>query len=252
MTESIHYLEVAIRVQFDPMQLPKILKIGRKLTQENIQIPVDDDDQENKSTRAMTDEEIAEEVRSVEDCIGEIIQANPLLDQLGMEVISSTVAKGQTATDVDDLPSLDLAVNHSRNLEPVESLDSEEDGEEPLDEFNDAGLFLCRWPNGDCSVVAALTKKDAIVQLDEWGAAEPHMPTPIERCMLDFELDESGDLQLKDLGEETRDVVYDTCYPDLSEFLTSEQLEPLHSNSASALVGSDPLLLSKSDPGAWS
>jgi hypothetical protein len=56
--ESIHYVDVAIRLQFDPSQLARILKVGRKLTRENVQIPVDDDGPENGSTRAMTDEEV--------------------------------------------------------------------------------------------------------------------------------------------------------------------------------------------------
>ncbi len=33
-------------------------------------------------------------------------------------------------------------------------------------------LFLCRWPNGDCSIVLARTKEDAIIELDQVGNAE--------------------------------------------------------------------------------
>ena len=33
-------------------------------------------------------------------------------------------------------------------------------------------LFLCRWLNGDCSVVWARTKEDAIMELDEVANAE--------------------------------------------------------------------------------
>ena len=32
--------------------------------------------------------------------------------------------------------------------------------------------YLCRWPNGDFSIVNAKTKCDAIEMLDEWGNAE--------------------------------------------------------------------------------
>lgn len=230
MSESIHFLDVAIRVQFDPSQLPKILSLGRQLTQASVQIPVDDEDPENESTRPMTDEEAADEITSVQDCIAEILMANSLLDQLGMELIASVVGEEQSAKS-DDLPSLDLAVSQPRHLEPVEAIDSDEE-EDPLDEFNEAGIFLCRWPNGDCSVVAAVSKRDAIVQLDEWGAAEPEMLHPMESCMLDFGLTESGDLQLTETGEETRDIIYETSYPLLSEMLGSKRLEALYSNSA--------------------
>jgi hypothetical protein len=156
-----------------------------------------------------------------------------LLEQLGMEIIATTVGEEQLATGIGELPPLDLVVDHPRRLEPVEAIDSEEEQEDSLDEINDAGVFLCRWPNGDCSVVAALTKRDAILQLDELGAAEPEMLHPIERCMLDFGLTESGDLRLNEIGEETRDTIYGTCYPHLSEVLGSKQLEALYGNSAS-------------------
>jgi hypothetical protein len=79
MTESIHYIDVAIRIQFDPTQLPNILKVGRQLTQANIQNPVDTHHSEAESARQVTDEEVAEDVTSIQDCIGEILQAHPLL-----------------------------------------------------------------------------------------------------------------------------------------------------------------------------
>jgi hypothetical protein len=93
MPESIHYLDVAIRLQFDPSQLAQILKVSRQLTQENVQIPVDDDDPESESTRPMTNEEVAEEITSIQDCMAEILQANPLLEQLRMDIIASTVGE---------------------------------------------------------------------------------------------------------------------------------------------------------------
>jgi hypothetical protein len=33
-------------------------------------------------------------------------------------------------------------------------------------------MFMCRWMNGRVSFVAARTKEDAIVMLDEWDDAE--------------------------------------------------------------------------------
>ena len=32
--------------------------------------------------------------------------------------------------------------------------------------------YLCRWPNGDFSIVVAATRQDAVAQLDEWAGAE--------------------------------------------------------------------------------
>ena len=33
-------------------------------------------------------------------------------------------------------------------------------------------VFMCRWPNGDLSFVAARSKEDATVMLDEWDNAK--------------------------------------------------------------------------------
>ena len=33
-------------------------------------------------------------------------------------------------------------------------------------------IYLCRWPNGEFSIVNAKSKADAIERLDEWGNAE--------------------------------------------------------------------------------
>jgi hypothetical protein len=46
------YLHLEIHIQFDPKQLSEICKVGRKLTQENIQIPVDDKHPKNKPASA--------------------------------------------------------------------------------------------------------------------------------------------------------------------------------------------------------
>ncbi len=43
-------------------------------------------------------------------------------------------------------------------------------------------LFLCRWPNGDCSVVWAPTKDDGIVELDQVGNAEACPIKPTRTC----------------------------------------------------------------------
>ena len=44
-------------------------------------------------------------------------------------------------------------------------------------------LFLCRWPNGDCSVVLARTKEDAIIELDQVGNAEDCPITQVRRAV---------------------------------------------------------------------
>lgn len=76
-------------------------------------------------------------------------------------------------------------------------------------------LFLCRWPNGDCSVVLARTRAEAIERLDEIDNAEG---CPIERLEVfqaHFSLGDDGQLTLSGWGEETAHAVFASCYPAL-------------------------------------
>ena len=73
-------------------------------------------------------------------------------------------------------------------------------------------------------MVTADTKREAIIELDEWGGAHPSYVYPIERFMADFHLDDQGGIVLNRFGEETEEVVWDTCYPELQEVLASEEV----------------------------
>ena len=84
-------------------------------------------------------------------------------------------------------------------------------------------IYLCRWPNGEFSIVNAKTKGDAIELLDEWGNAEQAFLTRMTDCMFDFRLDDDGQIELSDIGESTNDCIMDTCYPELNKaFATAE------------------------------
>jgi hypothetical protein len=84
-------------------------------------------------------------------------------------------------------------------------------------------LYICRWPNGDFSVVSARTKSDAIELLDEWGNAEQASITRMPHCMLDFRLDDNGMIELADIGGATHDLIMQSCYPELDRaFATAE------------------------------
>jgi hypothetical protein len=54
-------------------------------------------------------------------------------------------------------------------------------------------MYLCRWPNGEFSIVNAATKDDAIVMLDEWGNAEQASLKRMPDCMFDFRLRDDGE-----------------------------------------------------------
>ena len=78
-------------------------------------------------------------------------------------------------------------------------------------------IYLCRWPNGDFSIVNAKTKNEAVEMLDEWGNAERAIVSRMTDCMFDFRLCDDGGFELVDVGECTRDAVIEKCYPELNK-----------------------------------
>ena len=66
-------------------------------------------------------------------------------------------------------------------------------------------IYLCRWPNGEFSIVNAKTKDDAIELLDEWGNAEQASLTRMPDCMFDFRLSDDGKIELANIAESTED-----------------------------------------------
>lgn len=135
-----------------------------------------------------------------------VIDENPLLDELGIQTdeISYTDLKDE---DADDDPVADEFEDDSATAT-----------EEDLDAWA-GGLYLCRWPNGDFSVVQAESKRDALVQLDELAGALAQWVVPLETFMADFRLDDEGRIEFKTFGEGTREFVRSHCYPELEEVL---------------------------------
>src|SRR5260370_40108327 len=77
-------------------------------------------------------------------------------------------------------------------------------------------VYLCRWPNGDCSIVSARNKDDGIWKLDETGAAAPEYLRVLHSCLIDLKLTDDGQLELERMGDDTMDAI-DTAYPILTE-----------------------------------
>ena len=80
-------------------------------------------------------------------------------------------------------------------------------------------LYLCRWPNGDCSVVRAANKGEAIEILDEVHNAEGCPLTPLPDLMVHFRLSEEGKIEFEGFGEATEDALFRLAYPVLDEAL---------------------------------
>ena len=76
-------------------------------------------------------------------------------------------------------------------------------------------LYLCRWPNGDCSVVRATNKGEAIEILDEVDNAESCLLTPLADFMVHFHLSDHGEIGFESFGEATEDALFRLAYPAL-------------------------------------
>jgi len=84
-------------------------------------------------------------------------------------------------------------------------------------------IFLCRWPNGDFSVVGASTKDEAIRTLEELGNAEEAELTPMSECLFDFRLNDFGEIELGLVGSTTTDFIMEQCYPELERLLINAE-----------------------------
>ncbi len=152
--------------------------------------------------------------------IMELIGANDLLEKSGVEV---TVVSGREA------PEEELSPQETREagLEEAALPERQASGipEANLDEF-ETGVYLCRWPNGDFSLVTADSRREALVQLDEWAGAHPCQLFPMDSCMVDFGLNEHGEIEFRQFGEETDSFVWKTAYPELDQVLSRDGVLP--------------------------
>ncbi len=157
-------------------------------------------------------------IDGIEDALMELMERNPLLANERLE-IQRVACKPASAWPETEL----LADPNPESPElctPADDLLENDETEDDLEDF-ETGLYLCRWPNGEFSLVKADNKKDAVVQLDEWAGTEPAWLIPVETYMVDFQLNDRGEIELAEFGEETAEFIWDHCYPKLDEVLSS-------------------------------
>jgi hypothetical protein len=85
---------------------------------------------------------------------------------------------------------------------------------------------MCRWINGDVSFVSARTKEDAIIMLDEWDDAEGAEISQIRDFMVDFRLNDEGELELNEFSKSCRDSILDKAYPRLLAAMSAAPMTP--------------------------
>ena len=76
-------------------------------------------------------------------------------------------------------------------------------------------IYLCRWPHGDVSLVSATNKREAIIILDEIGNADGAKLWRLDGFLVHLALNDDGDLELAQVGEETYVDVMEKAYPHL-------------------------------------
>ena len=86
-------------------------------------------------------------------------------------------------------------------------------------------LFLCRWPNGDCSAVFARSEPDALIKLDEVANAEGCPLVRLDDFQVHFHLTDDGELTLESFGEVTEEEIWEFCYPVLDGVVPDEAPE---------------------------
>jgi hypothetical protein len=158
-------------------------------------------------------------IDGIDQALLELLEHRPLLPEAGIEIerlscrpMASLPEIAQTGVELSDA-----------SLQPDLSAEgaAETDQEEELDDF-ESGLYLCRWPNGEFSVVKADSRREAIIELDEWAGAEPAWLVPMDQCMIDFRLNDQAEIDLVQFGEETTDFIWEQCYPALRALLSSD------------------------------
>jgi hypothetical protein len=143
------------------------------------------------------------------DALMELLECNPLLADVRAHIERVSCGTGEA------LPN-----GLTQRPSNLEGTMEEGEADDALDDF-ESGLYLCRWPNGDVSIVKADSKREAAVQLDEWTGAEPAWLVPLESCMIDFHLNDEGGIELTEFGEETAEFIWESCYPQLDQVLSS-------------------------------
>src|ERR1043166_7831096 len=74
-------------------------------------------------------------------------------------------------------------------------------------------VFICRWQNGDLSIVGARDQEDAISILDELADATDAELFETKDLLINFELDHNGNLELEQFGEGLNGLIWQKAYP---------------------------------------
>jgi len=201
-------IKLEVEVTLDESVEQHVIQVARTYYRDVGQATVPLDDKGELWREVPAEEIIPDAVSAVMELVG----ANDLFDKAGVKV---TGVSGHESRREELRPQetreteLQEASSHARGC-----------AEADLDSF-ETGVYLCRWPNGDFSLVTANTRREALVLLDEWAGAHPSQLYPLDSCMAGFRLNDQGEIELEQFGEETEHFIWETCYPELHALLSS-------------------------------
>src|SRR6185437_10173794 len=202
--------KLELKVILTDEQQEKVVQAARRLYSEASPAVRYDDE----VARELTPEEF---IDGPDSALMHLIELNAVLDEL--EIRAEEVSCADLNFEhTDDSPT---GRTPGDDVDEVAASACSAIEEDELGEWGE-GLYLCRWPNGEFSVVKADSKRDALVQLDEWAGAESSSLVPLETFMADFRLDDLGAIELNAFGEETTEFIRDHCYPELDAVLSSD------------------------------
>jgi hypothetical protein len=197
-------------VVVDDEAVPAVIEAARLHYSSGSAVPTED---EPASAMALSPDKF---IRRIEDALMELCEpanANVEVERVACKSVAAP------APALIELAKSESPQTEARGRQD-DSLNADETDED-LEEF-ETGIYLCRWPNGEFSLVKADDRKSALVQLDEWAGAEPAWLIPVETCMIDFRLNDSGEIELAEFGDETEEFIWEQCYPELNEVLGNE------------------------------
>jgi hypothetical protein len=137
--------KLELEIVLDEEQRERVVELARRLYAAN---PGSTED-ENGVDRELSAEEF---IDATSRALMTIAEENPLLEELDVHVSEPSCTGPDYQASEDNAPAIPMG----RRSGPHELRKKDE---EALDEWED-GLYLCRWPNGEFSIVKAASKRE--------------------------------------------------------------------------------------------
>jgi hypothetical protein len=162
-------------------------------------------------------------IETTDQALLELLEHHPLLPEAGVEIERLSC---KPVASLPETARMGIGSGNNASVQPNSSSEGsvETDEEEDLDDF-ESGLYLCRWPNGDFSIIKAESRREAVFELDEWAGAEPDWLgwlRPSLRCRLGRALPTIPSISMANLQDPSQRSIL--CWRCVSFSVTSSNL----------------------------